>query len=95
MKTYKFYSPGTKVYAIARWYKDKKPTSYCSIFPAVCCGFSVDYNKKDNSEEHTYYLKTPDGDNWGDAVAANEVDTNFNKLANKMKKEWSKNANTH
>ena len=96
MKTkYEVYKIGSKVYAIADYYKDGKPTNYIAIFEASIIGIQIDYKKETIKTEISYWLSTPDGEEWGDSVKEDYVSDKFDELTNKMKKIWSTMANNH
>ena len=41
-----------------------------------------------------YWLKTPDGQSWGDSCPQDNVSDNFDELINKMRSIWRLNSNT-
>ena len=95
MKTYTLYKIKQKVFAIARYYVDKKESSYLMILEARVNAVYISYNKETNKEEISYMLECPDGVMWGQEVPAIDVDSHFLNLVTIVQKEWKTQANTH
>lgn len=91
--SYKAYKINSSVWAISAYYKDGKPTTYVAIFPARVKSVYFDYNAKTDQIDCSYWLLTPDGQEWGEEVFANEVSDEFDVLAQKMKQIWADSAN--
>lgn len=88
MKTsVKFYPIGSTIYAQNRYNFDGKPTNALTIYEAVVDSFTVRLNSKGKIVEE-YWLKTPDGKDWGDTVPADQVSDNFNALIARIKPIW-------
>lgn len=93
--TYELYSPGTKVYGMSRYHSDGKPTDHVAIYDAVVVDVTVSYDKENNCDKVSYWLKTPEGEEWGNSVLSDEVHHDINQLIKSIKKEWKSNSNSH
>jgi len=91
---YDAYEINSKCWAISNYFdKDAKDTHHYAIFPVIITGFSVDYNNKTNEVDCIYYVKTPEGKEWGDSVESEFVSDSFDELVAKLKIVWENNAN--
>jgi len=84
---------GDKVYAIARYYEDKKETELLAVYEARVKYISIAVNTKTNKTEIEYLLTTPQGEEWGAEVREDEIHKDFNILMKKVKKEWISKSN--
>ena len=88
------YPPNTRVYAISEYCKEGKPLNYVAIYEAIVDTIYFGYDKKTNANIVEYWLKTPEGEGWGDCVKDSNVNTSFEALTNLMKQLWIKDSNS-
>jgi hypothetical protein len=93
-KNYELYELNSQVYGISRHLNDGKISDHCAIYDAIVESISIDYDKDINSMVVNYWLKTPDGQSWGDSCPQGDVSDNFDELINKMRGVWRLNSNT-
>ena len=93
-QSYEVYKIGSNVYAIARYYKDGKPTNYISIFEAIVLDATIGYSKKTNTLEVSYMLTTPNGQEWGDVVDEADISDSFDALVERIKPVWLSKSNS-
>lgn len=94
-KKYETYKVGSKVWAISAIYKDGEPTDYVAIYEAIVRTVYIELDEKTGKEKFDYWLMTPDGQEWGAEVSADQVSDDFNELVERMKPIWKNNSNTH
>jgi hypothetical protein len=94
MKTkYEAYAVGSQVWALSRYNDSNGETDHCAIYPAIVGSITIDQDDATNSHIIEYWVKTPKGDDWGDSVEAEWVSDSFEELVEKLKEEWTRNAN--
>lgn len=95
MKTkYELYELNSQVYGISRYLNNGKISDHCAIYDAIVESISIHYDDKLQSMVVEYWLKTPDGQSWGDSCPQGDVSDNFDELINKMRSIWRLNSNT-
>lgn len=96
MKTnYELYELNSQVYGISRHSNsDGKPGDHCAIYDAIVESISIHYDDKLESMVVEYWLKTPDGQSWGDSCPQGDVSDNFDELIKKIRSVWRLNSNT-
>lgn len=83
--------PNTEVYGMSRYHSSEGvPTDHIAIYPAKISTVYIDANEETGEMEISYWLKTPDGDDWGDNVPASEVAKTREELLSKIIPEWDK-----
>lgn len=92
---YSVYDVDSKVFAINRMHdKEGKPTNFITIYDAVVDNVYIGKDKPTNSIKIEYWLRTPDGNEWGDVVSSDDVSDNFDELVSKIKPLWLSESNT-
>lgn len=80
--------PKTKVFGLSRYHSNGKVTDHIAIYPAKVQSVTLSVNKKTGENEIDYWLMTPEGDDWGDSVSADNVALTREKLLDKIIPEW-------
>lgn len=92
---YEGYKINSTVYAISEYLTtDGKDSFHYAIFPAKVDNISFNYNKDTKKVDCSYWLKTPNGQDWGDVVDSDKVSDDFYTLVEKLKIVWHENADT-
>lgn len=95
MKTnYELYELNSSVYGISRYLNNGKISDHCAIYDAIVESISIYYDEKTDSMKVEYWLKTPDGQSWGDSCPQGDVSDDFIELIDRIRGVWRLNSNT-
>jgi len=89
----KHYPLGSVVFAADHYHIKEKQSPYLAIREAVVRSVNIDRNKDTLALEVTYWLATPNGEDWGDCVLAEYVSDNYNRLLALLKPAWMAGSN--